>query len=451
MTNGTSQGLFIVVAIVIFGIFVGMSYTIFGDEMAPALVDLFGDSNEMVSNTLTKTIISNEEYDFIFNKDTQTIVGYIGTSSKVVIPNEISGIKVLGIASNAFLDKELTSIYVPVSVEYIGKGFAANNSKLLKMVLPTHFESAVNLDEIIVSEEGTTTTYPKDTVVIFENQNIKDKVFEVKEVTISDDVLDAKIRESLGLGVEPITNLDLMRLETLDLSNTGVMNLSDLEQAVRLKTLKLNNVSTLKDLDVLSKLPVLSNVDITGTKNIDRISVSNLTNKVGVKITAPDSNFKMSNVIGNGRGYFRKSSYQTGTRPYVESSTRETGTPRLSYKTTGNTYNVYAHYYINSPSYDMYYSTSLSSFNLTDNDGIYQVYSKTNSSNYVLLNTYDDLPTTVTISEDLYNNKVWPSSSSKSGKYKVVDGKGNEYILNLNLVAGFIDRYDSMSGYTYFK
>lgn len=44
MTNGTSQGLFIVVAIVIFGVFVGLSYTIFGDELGPSLVNLFEES-----------------------------------------------------------------------------------------------------------------------------------------------------------------------------------------------------------------------------------------------------------------------------------------------------------------------------------------------------------------------------------------------------------------------
>ena len=40
MTDGTSQGLFIVVAIVIFGIFIGMSYMIFGEVLQPKLVNL---------------------------------------------------------------------------------------------------------------------------------------------------------------------------------------------------------------------------------------------------------------------------------------------------------------------------------------------------------------------------------------------------------------------------
>lgn len=48
MTNGTSQGLFIVVAIVIFGIFVLLSQTLFGDQLSNGLVGLFDDSIEQV-------------------------------------------------------------------------------------------------------------------------------------------------------------------------------------------------------------------------------------------------------------------------------------------------------------------------------------------------------------------------------------------------------------------
>lgn len=40
MTDGTSQGLFIVVAIVIFGIFVSLSYTVFGDGLGNSLPDM---------------------------------------------------------------------------------------------------------------------------------------------------------------------------------------------------------------------------------------------------------------------------------------------------------------------------------------------------------------------------------------------------------------------------
>lgn len=44
MTNGSSQGLFVVVAIVIFGIFVFISYLLFKDNMQPSLAKIFCDS-----------------------------------------------------------------------------------------------------------------------------------------------------------------------------------------------------------------------------------------------------------------------------------------------------------------------------------------------------------------------------------------------------------------------
>ena len=43
MTNGTSQGLFVVVAIIIFGIFVLISYLLFKDNLKPTLANIFTD------------------------------------------------------------------------------------------------------------------------------------------------------------------------------------------------------------------------------------------------------------------------------------------------------------------------------------------------------------------------------------------------------------------------
>lgn len=43
MTNGGSQGLFILVAVVIFGIFVFMSYLLFRDTLKPNLSNVFED------------------------------------------------------------------------------------------------------------------------------------------------------------------------------------------------------------------------------------------------------------------------------------------------------------------------------------------------------------------------------------------------------------------------
>ena len=44
MTNGSSQGLFVVVSVVIFGIFVAISYSLFRDTLTPSLASIFGNS-----------------------------------------------------------------------------------------------------------------------------------------------------------------------------------------------------------------------------------------------------------------------------------------------------------------------------------------------------------------------------------------------------------------------
>lgn len=49
MTNGSSQGLFVVVAIVIFGMFVFISYLLFKDNMQPSLAKIFCDSFTITS------------------------------------------------------------------------------------------------------------------------------------------------------------------------------------------------------------------------------------------------------------------------------------------------------------------------------------------------------------------------------------------------------------------
>lgn len=52
MTNGTSQGLFIVIAIIIFGIFVLISYLLFKDNLKPTLANIFTDGLEQTEEDL---------------------------------------------------------------------------------------------------------------------------------------------------------------------------------------------------------------------------------------------------------------------------------------------------------------------------------------------------------------------------------------------------------------
>ena len=52
MTDGSSQGLFVIIAVVIFGIFVSISYIIFKDTLQPALANIFKDSLTQAKDSL---------------------------------------------------------------------------------------------------------------------------------------------------------------------------------------------------------------------------------------------------------------------------------------------------------------------------------------------------------------------------------------------------------------
>ena len=57
MTDGSSQGLLVVVAVVIFGIFVAISYSLFRDQLTPSLASIFKDSLSL------KKDVQQNQYD----------------------------------------------------------------------------------------------------------------------------------------------------------------------------------------------------------------------------------------------------------------------------------------------------------------------------------------------------------------------------------------------------
>lgn len=146
MTNGTSQGLFIVVAIVIFGIFVLLSQTLFGDQLSNGLSGLFEDSITLVEHDLSTTRATAQEYfDYELDEEsrTATITKYHGPETDVVIPSRIveDGVRyrVTHIGAAAFygvggtsathetMDIELDSVIIPNTVIHIGSHAFARN------------------------------------------------------------------------------------------------------------------------------------------------------------------------------------------------------------------------------------------------------------------------------------------------------------------------------------
>ncbi|EGO2610131.1 hypothetical protein IHC33_002149 [Enterococcus faecalis] len=58
MTEGAGQGLFVIVAVVIFGIFVLISYVLFKDTLQPSLANIFTDGLEQAEDAIDPKIIT---------------------------------------------------------------------------------------------------------------------------------------------------------------------------------------------------------------------------------------------------------------------------------------------------------------------------------------------------------------------------------------------------------
>lgn len=124
MTNGTSQGLFVVVAVVIFGIFLMLSQTIFGNTLQESLVGIFNDSTEITNEKLMDSIGTIPDYyviatDSDFEKNDAGVWVYIGTDTHVIIPRVIQG-------------EEVTT-YQEMFKGTAIEGVASNNRKVTSM------------------------------------------------------------------------------------------------------------------------------------------------------------------------------------------------------------------------------------------------------------------------------------------------------------------------------
>lgn len=91
MTNGSSQGLFVVVAVVIFGIFVAISYSLFRDQLTPSLASIFSVATEQAGESFKRKreiplleLIANTDYsskiEDVGGILQSTYKGYAGTN-----------------------------------------------------------------------------------------------------------------------------------------------------------------------------------------------------------------------------------------------------------------------------------------------------------------------------------------------------------------------------------
>jgi hypothetical protein len=87
---------------------------------------------------ITAQDIGLKDSDFkviVNNYSTITITEYLGKTENLAIPSNLYGLTVTHIGSNAFKNKQLTSVVIPDSIIVIGKNAFDNNSKLREVTI----------------------------------------------------------------------------------------------------------------------------------------------------------------------------------------------------------------------------------------------------------------------------------------------------------------------------
>lgn len=87
---------------------------------------------------ILEDVVDTSVYEF--DKESQTITGYIGTETDIVIPSVIDGEEVLSIGTRAFRRKGITSVSIPEGIKNI-ESLAFNNNSLEELVLPSTIET----------------------------------------------------------------------------------------------------------------------------------------------------------------------------------------------------------------------------------------------------------------------------------------------------------------------
>ena len=148
MEAGSNKSLFTLITVVIFGVFLALSYWMFQDELKSVLGSVIDNTSEMTSiklnnNGLIPTAASN--FVVLDNGDgTCTLTKYTGVSDKIIIPSEVNGLTVIKIAGyfndSTVTNVALTEVILPETLKEIG-GFAFVKNKLGELKIPEGVEN----------------------------------------------------------------------------------------------------------------------------------------------------------------------------------------------------------------------------------------------------------------------------------------------------------------------
>lgn len=305
MTEGTNQGLFVVVGIIIFGIFVSLGYMLFRDTLTPALSSMFEDSNEKsldiingnvdlayeewVDERISEGYIMTEDSDYSGDKDGE--FKYIGNNKKVIVPKIIKGVT-------------LTNTSMMFSNSNI-EGVALNNSNV------------TNMYRMFANSQATTL---KLSSFVTSNVTNMNGMFHDSQVT----TLDLS-----SFDTSKVTNMYQMfngsQAKILDLSNFNTTNVSNMygmfyqSQATTIEVSSFNT-STVTNMSLMfseskSTTLDLASFDTYNVTNMDRMfRESNAT-------TLDLSSFDTSNVTNMDR-MFKDSKATTGYAENQEEVTK---------------------------------------------------------------------------------------------------------------------------------
>jgi hypothetical protein len=150
MENGSSKSLFTLLAVVIFGLFLSLSYWMFQDELTNVLANVFDNSSSSISEKLDYTLAekTDEKYFTIVDNGDGTckLTTYTGTDADLVIPETVNGLIVVEIADQFYnrvnlpsSSVKLKSLLLPNTIKKVGS-YAFRMNDIKNLVLPEGLE-----------------------------------------------------------------------------------------------------------------------------------------------------------------------------------------------------------------------------------------------------------------------------------------------------------------------
>ena len=140
MESGSNKSLYTLIAVVVFGIFLSLSYWLFQDNLKGVLADVMEGTSQSISTKLVYngSYATESKYFAVLDNGDGTckITGYSTAGGTVVnIPESINGLVVTGIGEHAFSVRGLTSVIMPDTILQLDHYAFSFNPNLTSVIL----------------------------------------------------------------------------------------------------------------------------------------------------------------------------------------------------------------------------------------------------------------------------------------------------------------------------